>query len=228
MDTGDLVCISYNNIPGAIVGSLTRSAWQHVGIVWKHPVSNIRYVFEGCICHQKQYQHFYMMPVDTWININRGSTIAYKKYNGPPLNPFKMLEVFIPFLDNTYLEGFRPSWLRFLFEEKYQANVIHRKHYTCFELIIIIGMECGIYKKILNASSYFPKDIVLDRIPMETGVHYSKIIEIKQNPKETELLLSDMKKNKNFWKYNKKIVKDYSSIISHAMEKQNLWKYHTL
>lgn len=204
MKTGDIVCISYNNIAGAIIGSLTYSAWAHTGMIWVDPKTNIRYVLEGAICGQEEYKHFYKIPVVAWMNINRGSVLGYKCYNGPEINAEKMIEVFKPFMKYSKLEGFKPSWLRFLFNDEYEEKTVHKESYTCFESTIILGQQCGIYSKSKKYSSYFPCHIVNDKIEMPKGTYYSKVVQIKQNVFEQKLLLEDIKRHPEFWKAKSK------------------------
>lgn len=200
MKTGDILCISYNNLAGVIVGSLTNSAWIHTGMIWVDPDTNIRYVLEGAMCRQKTYKNFYKIPVTSWLNINKNSTLGYKCYNGPPVDPNKMIEAFTPFMEKSKLEGFSPEWLRFLFNDPYEEKTVQKAKYTCFESTIIIGQQCGIFSKSRKYCSYFPCHVVNDDVPMVPGSSYSKVIQVHQNPVEKAILTVDRDRFKEFWK----------------------------
>lgn len=199
MKTGDILCISYNNIAGALVGSMTYSAWVHTGMVWVDPITNIRYVLEGAICKQKQYKNFYKIPVSSWLNLNKNSLIGYKSYNGPPVDPYKMIETFNSFTKDVKLEGFSYTWFRFLFKDRYEKVSDYGRKYTCFELTIILGQECGIFKKDRKYSSFFPSHVVNNGIETEKGCYYSDVIQCHQNPMEMKLLSIDRQRFPEFW-----------------------------
>lgn len=201
LKTGDILCISYNNPAGVFVGSLTASAWVHTAMVWVDPETNIRYVLEGAICRQEAYKHFYKIPVLTWMNMNRESLIAYKAYNGPEIDAEKMMKTFEPFMKDVKLEGFKYTWFRFLFNDPYEETRSYDRKYTCFEVTIILGQECGIFKKNKKFSSYFPKHVVNDLVETEEGRFYSKTIECKLNPLECNIHLFDRKRFKDYWKH---------------------------
>lgn len=205
MKTGDLVCISYNNLPGHIVASLTNSAWTHTGMIWVDPKTNIRYVLEGAICRQSEYKNFYKIPVVSWMNLNRHSTLGFKSYVGPPVDPIKMIETFEPMTKYCKLEGFRPAWMRFLFNDPYQELTTLKPRYTCFESTLILGQECGIFSHDRMYSSYFPCHIVNDQVKMPKGTYYTKVIQMIQNPLQQKMLVDDMKKFPDFWKTSYKM-----------------------
>lgn len=200
MKTGDILCVAYNNHVSVTVCSMTNSAWIHTAMVWVDPETNIRYVLEGCLSRQEKYRNFYKIPVTTWLYCNRGHVIGYKRYNGNPVDPHKMIEVFNKFAENCKLEGFNYTWFRFLFKDNYEKIEKLRKKYTCFEITIILGQESGIYKKNRSYHSFFPCHIVNDGIDMENNGFYSKVIQCHQNPCESLLLKKDKNKYKDFWK----------------------------
>lgn len=199
MNNGDLVCISYNNIAGAFVGSFTHSIWVHTGMIWVDPETEIRYVLEGAIYGQKEYQGFFKIPVVTWMNINRLNIMGYKKYNGPELDSDLMIKTFEPFMKNSKLEGLNYSWIRFLIDGDYTDHE-HKSRYTCFESTIILGQAIGTFAKKKRYSAYFPKDIANGTIHLNEGVSYSKIVQFHMNPCEKSLLFRDMSVFSSFWK----------------------------
>lgn len=202
MNTGDIVCVSYNNTAGHFVESFTGSCWIHTGIVWVDPRTNIRYIMEGAIYGKSNYKHFFIIPVPTWMNYNRNNLVGFKKYSGPKLDEMKMALEFSQFAKNSKLRGLDATWLAYLFTFPYKDENV--KHYhTCFETTILMCQKMGIYKKDKHYSSHFPCDIVNDNVSYEKNISYSKVVQIKLNSFTTKLLLCDMQKNPNFWKNEK-------------------------
>lgn len=199
MNNGDIVCVSYNNLAGAFVGSFTHSVWVHTGMIWVDPETEIRYVLEGAIYGQKEYQGFFKIPIVTWMNINRSNLMGYKKYHGPALDPDLMIKTFEPFIADSKLEGLNYSWIRFLYSSDYKPHK-HKSIYTCFESTIILGQEIGTFARKKRYSSYFPKDLVNGTIHYNEGVYYSDTVQIHMNPCEKSLLFRDMGLFSSFWK----------------------------
>ena len=198
MNTGDIVCVSYNNLAGVFVGSFTHSVWVHTGMIWVDPKTNVRYVMEGAIYGQKAYQHFYKIPITTWMYINRHNVMGYKKYYGPEIDAVKMEEYFEPFIKNSKLEGLNVFWLRFFLNQEYREHE-HKNKYTCFESTVILGQMVGIISKKKHYSSYFPKDLVNNTMDYNEGISYSKTVQICGNNCEKNLLFSDMCVFPDFW-----------------------------
>lgn len=199
MDTGDILCVSYDNVAGKFVKTCTDSAWVHTGMVWVDPESNVRYVLEGANYRQVCYKNFYKIPVSNWLYINKVSVIGYKKYVGPKLDQNKMIETFKPFMENSKLEGLNHTWIRFLQNDKYKEVTDHKKKFTCFESTIVLGQECGNYKKDKLYSSFFPSCVVNDKIEFCEGVYYEPLKQVLLNPQDAKMLYEDKKKYKNFW-----------------------------
>lgn len=199
LNTGDLVCVSYNNFAGAFVGSFTHSIWVHTGIIWRDPETNVKYVFEGAIYGHSEYRDFYMIPITTWMYINRNNLMGYKKYNGPIIDENLMIKTFIPFMEKTKLEGLNPWWLRFLVNSDYQDYKFQNK-ITCFESTIVIGQNVGIFTKEKHFSSYFPCDVINGKITYNNNISYDKTIQIQMDDIEKKMLFSDMIENSTFWK----------------------------
>ena len=196
--TGDIVCVSYNNIAGAFVGSLTHSCWVHTGMVWVDPETNIPYVLEGAIYRCKFYQQFYIIPLSSWMYINKNNLMGYKKYFGPELCPYKMIESFKPFIEKTKLEGLNPYWIRFWINHEYEERIAGSKC-TCFEATVMLGQAMNIFGKKKLYSSYYPCDIIDDNIELEKGVNYSRTIEIKPYDSEKNLVKEDMVNFAAYW-----------------------------
>lgn len=199
LNTGDLLCVSYNNLAGEFVGSFTNSIWVHTGMVWVDPNTNLRYVLEGAIYGGSVYKNFFKIPFETWVRINKRNIMSWKKYNGPEIDPVMMINEFQRF-NKIKLEGFNPTWLRFLINRNYNTPNLGNK-LTCFEAIVILGQEMCIFKKDKLYSSYFPCDIVNNNIKTEDGIFYSENIQIKVSDMYAKILYSDMAR---FGKVSKK------------------------
>lgn len=199
MDTGDLLCVSYNNFSTEFIGTFTNSVWVHVGIVWVDTETNNRYVLEGAIYGGKHYKHFFAIPVDLWMHINRKNIMAWKKYHGPKIDSQQMIEQFSPFIKFSKLEGLNLDWYRFLLNRDYVEHKQKQK-YTCFEAIIILGQEIGIFKKDKHYASHFPSSVVNDNISLCDGVSYDDKIQIKMTEYYRKLMFLDMIDYPDFWK----------------------------
>jgi hypothetical protein len=198
MNNGDLLCVSYNNVATDFVGSFTNSVWVHVGMVWVDPDTNIRYVLEGGMYPGKHYKNFFIIPVDTWMNINKKSLLAIRRYSGPEIDSTQMLHEFLPFVYFSKLEGFNLMWNRFLVNKPYQKPK-QLARYTCFESIIIVGQEVGIFSKDKYYTSYFPNDIVNGKIKLCEGVSYTDKIQLCMPDACKNMLYMDMAKYPKFW-----------------------------
>jgi hypothetical protein len=198
MNNGDLLCISYDNMSTDFISSFTNSVWVHVGMVWVDPDTNLRYVLEGAIYSGKHYKHFFAIPVETWMNINRKNIIAWRRYSGPELDSTQMMHEFFPFIKFSKLEGFNLHWNRFLINKKYREPD-RLAYYTCFEAIVIIGQQLGIFSKEKYYTSYFPNHLVNGGIELCKGVSYSDKIEVRMTDYYRNLLLLDMEEFGAFW-----------------------------
>lgn len=193
LKTGDILCVSYNNIAGAFVGSFTHSAWIHTGLIWVDPKTNIRYVMEGAIYKKKEYKHFFKIPFITWYNINKRNVCGINKYSGPEIDAVEMDRQFARF-SQSKLEGLNLSWGKYLRDEPYSGDNQNKK-YTCFESTIVMLQRMNIYKKDRVHFSYFPSNVVNNEIPLEDGIKYSKTIQIKPNPYTMKLLDDELRRN---------------------------------
>jgi len=199
MNTGDLVCVSYNNFATEFVGTFTNSVWVHLGMIWVDPFTNIRYVLEGAMYGGKHYKNFFAIPIETWMMINRNNLMAWKKYSGPEIDPIHMINAFAPFIKLSKLEGLNVSWGRFLLNRKFSDHK-HLRKYTCFEAIVILGQEIGIFDKEKLYSSYFPSDLVNGKIKLCENVSYTEKIQIRMTDYYRKFLFLDTIQFPEFWK----------------------------
>lgn len=199
MNTGDLLCVSYNNFATEFVGTFTNSVWVHLGMVWVDPDTNVRYVLEGAMYSNKRYKNFFKIPVETWLTINKSSLMAWKKYSGPEIDAKHMIDVFSQFINSSKLEGLNVSWYRFLLDRDFKEQGVLNK-YTCFETIILLGQEIGIFRKEKMYTSHFPSDVVNDKIKLCENVSYSKTIQIQLSEYYRNFLFLDTLQFPEFWK----------------------------
>ena len=62
------------------------------------------------------------------------------------------------------------------------------KRYACFEIIVLLGQQVGIFSKNRHYSSYLPGDMGNDNIELAEGVNYSKTVEVKSDIAEKKML----------------------------------------
>jgi hypothetical protein len=145
--TGDILGVGYSNAAGMFTSSFSRSVWSHCGTIWVDPKTEIVYVLEGAIYPNKLYQHIVRIPFTTWYRYNNKFILGIIKYNGPEIDANAMYESFSKFSKaKVKLEGFGPSWGRFLVNTKYYKAKM-RKSYTCYEMTILMHQDLNIYKK---------------------------------------------------------------------------------
>lgn len=197
--TGDLFCISYNNIAGSIITSFTNSIWSHICVIWVDVETNIKYILEGAIYSNDAYKNFYKIPADTWLNINKNNLIGYRPYLGPDLDSKKMLETFENITDGVKLEGFNPYWLKF-FVLRYYTKFTKVKKLTCFEAIVVLLQELDVVKKVYDYTSFFPNTIITSNDHFECADYYGFLYEAKVYKTDIVVLKQDMEEFKCFWK----------------------------
>ena len=171
LKTGDLIGVAYSNIAGAFISSFSNSIWSHTGVIWVDPSSNIVYILEGAHYPLKEYKGIIRIPFDIWYRYNGCFILGLKKYYGVPIDQLKMISLFEKYEGKVQLEGLNPSWGRFLMNTSYYSNKCN-KTYTCFEITIRLLQDLNIYKKEKLHSSYFPGDIMCNRIPYENGNYF--------------------------------------------------------
>lgn len=198
-NNGDVMCVGYHSISGAIITSASNSIWSHTGIIWVDPITNVRYVLEGAIYKLKQYQHFFKIPLETWLFFNKKHIIGYKKYHGPEIDSNYLWDKFEWLTKNCKLEPFNIFWSRFLVNKQYY-EYSKKDKYTCLEATVIIGQNAGIYKKDKIYCSYFPGNIANNEISLCEGVFYDLPVQVKLHPANMLILKEDHFCHNKFWK----------------------------
>lgn len=197
-NNGDIVCVAYSTISAGFVSSFSGSMWTHTGTIYVDPKTNIRYVLEGAIYRQQKYKNFFKIPLETWLHINRKFIIGYKKYNGPHIDSDYLWSKFEWMTKKCKLEAFNIFWSRFLVNKDYYEYSRNKK-YTCLEATVILGQDVGIFEKDKIYCSYFPGDIVNNRISLCKGISYDLPIQIALHPTREFLISNDKLFFKIFW-----------------------------
>ena len=180
--TGDILGVSYNNVAGGFTSGFSRSIWSHTGIVWIDPETSMIYVLEGAQYPIKKYKGAMRIPFYVWYSYNSRFPLGIKKYIGEDIDPKKMIEEYSKYEGKVKLEGFNPSWGRFLSNRDYKPTKIN-KSYTCFELTILLLQDMEIYKKEKMYCSFFPGHIMNGDSHLEKKGTYKKTkkFELTQN-----------------------------------------------
>lgn len=196
---GDIVCVAYYNLSGAIVSSFSNSIWSHTGIIYVDPKTDIRYVLEGAVYRHEKYKHFFKIPLETWLHFNRKNLIGYKKYYGPEISSDFLWKKFEWMVKDCKLEPFNIFWSRFLCSRAYY-EYSRRNKYTCLEATVILAQDIGIFEKDKIYSSYFPGNVVNNQINLCNGISYDPPIKISLHPTNSMLLQEDIISHPRSWK----------------------------
>jgi hypothetical protein len=63
------------------------------------------YWTEGAIYSGRHYKHFFAIPVETRMFINKSSVMAWKQYSGPKIDSVHIINIFFPYIKFSKLEG---------------------------------------------------------------------------------------------------------------------------
>lgn len=191
--TGDLVGCAYGNFAGRFISAFSQSIWSHTGLVWKNPITGIPYIMEAAN-YRPYYEGGILIPFETWYTYNRKNVIAWCRYTGPPLNDRRVLQEFLPFLQDFKLEGLNPSWARFLKTHDYQSTGPPIKS-TCFEVTIDHLQRVGVYAKSRLRCSYFPGDVINRRVEYAPGYSHAPALRFRLDPVLEEIAYYDKQSN---------------------------------
>lgn len=197
-NNGDVVCVGYYSVAGAIVTSFSKSIWTHTGTIWVDPITSVRYVLEGAIYRLEKYRQFFKIPLETWLFFNKKFILGFKKYHGPEIDSNFLWSKFEWLSKTCILEPFNIFWSRFLVNKEYY-EYSRKTRYTCLEATIMLGQDAGIYKKDKIYCSYYPGSVVNNEISLCDGVSYDLPIEIQLHPSNKLLLQEDLFYQKSFW-----------------------------
>lgn len=174
--TGDILTISYLNMSGKIIHSLTGSRWSHAGIVYIDPRTGLQYVLEGANYRQDGYRrNFFQIPIMKWLRINRYNTLSRMAINRP-VDPEVLIQAFEPFRQHGQLDALNPKWTRFLRmtpHRKYEAKD-YQRNFTCVEACIRTLQNAGVFETQYSESSYFLTQVMDFGLKTINGFEYAQ------------------------------------------------------
>ena len=179
LTTGDIVVISVNKIRGKFGQFISGSNWNHSGVIYQDPLTNIQYVLEGVFYNKKLKTSFPKVLLSEWITKNRYHRICIMRLNGK-LDPNLLLDKFRSFIDNSYLEMFNLGWCRFLKVKPFRkySKRDYKKGFTCVEVTIRILQEAGVLDDTHSESSYLLSNLLRRQIKCKEPYSYRQPYQI--------------------------------------------------
>jgi hypothetical protein len=175
LKTGDILFVSYKNTLGTFMKAWSFSKWTHTAMVYKSPDEEL-YVMETA--NYPDIKGVLFLPIAEWYRYNKHCEIAVKKLHKPThFDDTKVLQAFEKLVDKK-LDTFGTSWLRLLTKKEY-ASLEDKQNITCYELVIHLLQEMNVVKKEKSPSSYFPKDIVRNYLPLHKNFSFSELHKLK-------------------------------------------------
>lgn len=165
--TGDIVGVSYGSLRGELIKVFTGSMWAHTGIVIRTHAGP--YVLEAGR-YSRSRRGVLTTPLNEWLDWNKGNTIAWRQYNGVPLQIPKMLK----FLDahrNAKEDMFVGNWLWSMWKSRYKNGYPQKKYY-CSQFATHFLQELSIIKKHYDPSGYKPWELLYGQLPLCKGAKY--------------------------------------------------------
>jgi len=160
VNTGDIIGVCYNSVPGRLVNLFSNSYWTHLSMVVKK--ENI-YIFE--VCYYKSFRGVHMILLDEWLKKNSDFEISWISKRGKRID-YGDVEKIYEKLKQSDINLFVPSWLISLVKQKYEGNEAKDK-YFCSEFIVMVMQELGVMRKIFRPCNYTPNEIMLSKIELE-------------------------------------------------------------
>ena len=175
LGTGDILFVSYKNTLGTFMKAWSASKWTHIAMVYKGD-DNELYVMETA--NYPDVKGVLFLPIAEWYRYNRNCEIAVKKLHRPAyFDGNKVLTHFEKLVDKK-LDTFGTSWLRLLTKKEY-SSLSDKQNITCYELVIHLLQEINVVKKEYSPSSYFPVDIIRNKVPMYKHFNFSELYKFK-------------------------------------------------
>lgn len=171
LDTGDLLFVSYDNSLGYLMRTWSKSKWTHVGMVYKSPDNKI-FVMETANYPDRKGVLF--LPIGEWYRYNKKCEISVMKLRKPDNFDSNLL---LKSFENIYdkkLDTFSISWFRLLSKNQYTKDNL-QENITCYEMVIHLLQEVNIVKKRYSPSSYFPIDIIENRVEFNSDFGYENL-----------------------------------------------------
>lgn len=178
LDTGDILMVNYNQgVHRVTISLFTRSLWVHSALVLRDDTGRL-WIFEGANYRNTDYKHFFFIPFDFWLFLNRRNTLAVLKHQGPPIDRKEFLKVGKEYSINK-LASFGVSWARFLDYHKYYDDKPGDRDMTCIEMVITVLQKLNVIKKTIWSGSYLPSDVAHRRLEYEEGHRYEDLLGLK-------------------------------------------------
>lgn len=185
--TGDLIFVRYDNSLGYFMRLISGSVWTHVSMVYRDPENNL-YIMETANYpgpaykgSTTKYRGVLFMPIAEWMQFNKHRDIAVMRLETPTEFDRDILLNEFSKVSHKNLDTLSVSWLRLGFKRKYKNYGNIRHNLTCYELIVHLLQQSEIVSKEYMPLSYFPKDIINQKLPLEKGFKYGNLQTIKFN-----------------------------------------------
>lgn len=180
------------------VAALTNSVWSHTGVFWRDPFTGSGYVME--MATFDKYKGASKIPIEDWCRYYRKRAVSVTQLitsNGEEYNAVLLESIFNQYSHvNTQFswKGLcgKPSLLRFLSPGEYKGQI--NDSYTCYELNISMLQRAGIYKKIYDASAYYPWMLISGSIPTEEGYSYAPMVNLDMVSAYSSMKIETVKK----------------------------------
>jgi hypothetical protein len=177
LNTGDLIFSSYKNSLGYFMRLWSNSKWTHVGMVYKDSDSNC-YIMETA-GYGNKYDGVILLPLNEWLRYNKNCEICVTKLESSNKTNLThdLLQEFIKIKDKK-LDTFGLNWIRLINRKKYKS-LNNQNNITCYELVVHLLQEVNVAKKDYSPSSYFPTDLMKNKLKLNPGFKYSKPLVFK-------------------------------------------------
>lgn len=177
IQTGDILGVSYRHPLGWFITAWSSSYWHHTGVAWRNPLTNQLFVLEAAR-YKEPYSGVFRIPFDQWLHINRRTYICHLRLNHTSTDLAQRIDSEYVKLERINLDTLNWQWYRFLIRQPYVEEKLNR-HYTCYEITIMLLQRLGIVKKEYTCGSYFASDIIWRHLPMEKGYVYEDPVLLK-------------------------------------------------
>lgn len=164
--TGDLLLVSYRNIPGYLVKIFTQSIWTHIGLIYRD--GKDVYVIE-CGYYYRGLEGIIKNPILQWLQLSTGAPMVWIPLQGDRvgavLNP-EINQQLNKINQGTFQKRLY-KWLPAIVRLPYHPK--KDQVFYCSEFIAYLFQELGIMKKEYRPSSYAPKNFMIRDINFENS-----------------------------------------------------------
>jgi hypothetical protein len=182
LKTGDILFVEYNNSLGNLMRVWSGSKWTHIAMIYEDRNGD-KYVMETANYPRPLYKDSYIkhkgvlfLTLNNWLKYNHKRNIAVLKLNTPEDFDTAIFLKRFEEVHNKQLDTFNIKWFRLLYKKSYVSKeTTLNENITCYELIIYILQESGVAKKIYTPDSYFPNDLIENKIILNKGFYFDKL-----------------------------------------------------